>query len=93
MASLTTTINVNVDSKLKQEATDILNDLGLNMSTAINIFLNQVVKRKGIPFSIVQKKPSKELIEALIEAEEIRNNPNRKGYNNIEELMKALLDD
>lgn len=93
MANFTSTINVNVDSKLKQEANEILNDLGLNMSTAINMFLNQVVKRGGIPFSITQKKPSEELLEALKEAEVIRNDPNSKGYQTIEELKEALIDD
>ena len=39
MSSLTSTINVNVNSNIKKEANNILNDLGLNMSTAINIFL------------------------------------------------------
>ena len=94
MANITSTINVNVDSNLKKEATEILNDLGLNMSTAINIFLNQVVKNRGIPFSITQKTPSKELLEALEEAEEIRNGKKDvKGYHNINELIKDLLDE
>lgn len=46
-------INVNVDSKLKHDANDILKELGLNMSSAINMFLVQVVKKNGIPFEIV----------------------------------------
>ena len=61
MASLTTAINVNVDSKIKEEATNILKGLGLNMSTAINMFLAQVVKRDGIPFEVANPKPTKEL--------------------------------
>ena len=93
MANSGSTINVNVDSKLKKEATEILNDLGLNMSVAINMFLNQVVKRGGIPFRVTNKKPNKELLEALEEAEEIKKDKSRKGYKNIEELMEALMDD
>lgn len=46
-------INVNVDSEVKQEAANILNQLGLNMSTAINMFLVQVIQKRGIPFEIV----------------------------------------
>ena len=57
MASLTSAINVNVDAKVKEEATAILKDLGLNMSTAVNMFLVQVIKKDGIPFEIVNPKP------------------------------------
>ena len=49
MASLTSAININVDSEIKKEATAILKDLGLNMSTFINMALTQVVKRNGVP--------------------------------------------
>lgn len=92
MESMTTSINVNVDAKNKEEATSILKSLGLNMSTAINMFLAQIVKRNGIPFEIVNPTPSKEMIEALKEANEIIKNSNKyPGYANREELKKSLL--
>lgn len=52
-------INVNVDAKLKKDANAILKELGLNMSSAINMFLVQVVKKNGIPFEIVNGKDNK----------------------------------
>ena len=52
MASLTSAINIQIDSETKRKATDILNDLGLSMSTAINIFLRQVIKKDGLPFEV-----------------------------------------
>lgn len=52
MSNHTSTIHINVDTKVKVEATTILNDLGMNMSTAVNIFLAQVIKQQGIPFEI-----------------------------------------
>ena len=52
MANLTSAVNVNVDRKIKDDATKVLKSLGLNMSTAINMFLTQVVKKDGIPFEI-----------------------------------------
>ena len=94
MASLTTALNVNVDAKTKKEATDILKGLGLNMSTAINMFLAQIVKRDGIPFEITNPKPSKETIQALKEAEDIISGKVKtKEYRDITELRKALLSD
>jgi DNA-damage-inducible protein J len=48
-------ITVNVDKKTKDEANKIFNDLGLNMSTAVNIFLKACIKENGIPFLINKK--------------------------------------
>lgn len=94
MANLTTALNVNVDAKNKEEATNILKGLGLNMSTAINMFLAQIVKRDGIPFEVVNPKPSKDMLDALKEAEQIIKNPDKyPSYTNREDLKKALLSD
>ena len=94
MESVTVPLSVNVNAKNKKEATRILKDLGLNMSTAINMFLAQIIKTGGIPFEIVNKKPTKELIEALKEAEDIISGKvEAKGYNNIDDLKESLLSD
>lgn len=94
MSNLTSAINVQVDSATKQEATAILNDLGLSMSAAINLFLKQVVKRDGLPFEVVNPKPSKELRKALKEAKKIIKKPNNyPGYTDMNKLKKALLSD
>ena len=49
MENKTSAINIQVDSTLKKEATMVLTDLGLSMSSAITLFLKQVVKKNGIP--------------------------------------------
>ena len=73
MANLTSAINIQVDSDTKKQATDILNNLGLSMSTAINIFLKQVIKRDGIPFEIVNNKPNEEMLKAVQEVKEMKD--------------------
>ena len=50
----TTNINVRTDSQLKASAKSVLDDLGLDMSTAINMFLCQVVYRQAIPFEVAK---------------------------------------
>jgi len=53
-----TDINIRMDSELKTKAQSVLADLGLDMSTAINVFLSQIVYRQAIPFEI-SKPPAK----------------------------------
>ena len=52
----TTNINIRTNSELKSQAQEVLAGLGLDMSTAINIFLRQVVYREAIPFEINKPK-------------------------------------
>ena len=54
----TSNINVQTDSELKTKAQTVLDDLGLDMPTAINIFLKQVVYEEAIPFEIDKSKTS-----------------------------------
>lgn len=56
-------INVMVDKETKEEATKILKEVGLSMSTAINLFLKQVINHNGLPFEV--KKPNETLYEHL----------------------------
>lgn len=53
----TTNINVRIDSKLKQEAEALFNDLGINMSAAIIMFLKSAVSHNGIPFDVKRVAP------------------------------------
>lgn len=97
MESLTNgVINVHVDPKDKEEATIILKDLGLNMTTLINMTLKQVIKRKAVPFEVAIPLFSNELEEALKETITIENEfktGKRKGYNNANEMMRSILND
>lgn len=96
MSSLTSAINVQVDAKDKEQATNILKDLGINMSTFINMAIKQVIKKDGLPFEVTNPKPNKELLDALQEGEdiiqEIRDGK-RDSYNNVNEMLKAIIDD
>lgn len=51
-----TKLSVTIDKELKNEAKKILDDIGLDYSTAISIFFTQIVKKKKIPFELSQKK-------------------------------------
>ena len=70
----TTNINVRVDTELKQSAESLFNDLGLNMSSAITLFLKSAVRCDGIPFE-VKRVPNAETRAALAEHDEMSENP------------------
>jgi DNA-damage-inducible protein J len=53
-----TNINIRVDSNIKSQAQDVLALLGLDMTTAINIFLRQMIRQHGIPF-VITTEPEK----------------------------------
>ena len=89
--SNTTNLNVRIDTSLKQESDLLFKKLGLNMSTAINMFLIKCVKTSSIPFKIEDTKPSKELKKALKEVDYIMKHPEKyKSYNSISELFDDL---
>lgn len=90
METLTSAINVQVDSKDKEKATSILKELGLNMSTFVNMAIKQLIKNDGIPFEVTNK-PNKELLKAIKEGEDILNGKvNTKSYTNMYEMLKDL---
>ena len=90
MATVNTSIKI--DAKTKKEAQKLFKDLGLSLSTAINIFLKQAVREKGIPFYINSLPENSELAQAFEEAKQIKKNPsNYKSYSSPEEMFKDVL--
>ncbi len=84
------TINVRVDDDVKKEAGAIFADLGLDMSTAINMFLHQAIMQEGLPFE-AKRVPNAETLAALEELKEMNAHPEKyPGYKTIEELRRAL---
>jgi DNA-damage-inducible protein J len=54
--TVNTNINIRVDSDVKNKAQDVFSALGLDMTSAINIFLRQAIRKNGIPFELVADK-------------------------------------
>ena len=93
MSNIMSAINVNVPKDVKDEATNLFNSLGLNMSTAINIFLKRAIYERGIPFEVKQQ-PSRELKEALKELEYMEQHPEEyKTYHDVDRMFKDILDE
>jgi len=84
-----TNVSIRMDTRLKRQAEDLFSDLGLNMTTALTMFLRQAVRIQGIPFEI-SRIPNTETIAAMEEAERIAKDPSVKGYTDLNELFADL---
>ena len=88
--STTTNICVRVDTELKAQAETLFSDLGMNLSTAVTVFLRQAVRENRIPFEITRDRPNKETAAAMRYAATKAQNPEVKGYADPEELFRDL---
>jgi DNA-damage-inducible protein J len=83
-------VSFRIDTDVKNQADKLFSELGMNMTTAFNIFLRQAIRDEGIPFSIHAGKPNKETVAAMLEAERIANDPNTRRFTSVEELFEEL---
>ena len=90
MATATTNISIRMDRDLKERADEFFNEIGMNMSTAFNVFIRQTLREGRIPFTISVDRPNEETIAAMLESERIARDPSVKGYSSAEELFAAL---
>lgn len=90
MAGSTTNISIRMDVKLKAQADALFAELGMNISTAFNIFVRQSLREGKIPFDISLNQPNMETIAAMLEAERIAKDTSVKGYTDLDELFADL---
>ena len=79
-----------MDSDLKAQADALFSELGMNLTTAFNIFVRQSIREGGIPFEISINQPNKETIAAMLEAERMAIDPSVKGYTDLDEHIADL---
>lgn len=86
----TSPTQIRIDSEVKQEANALFAELGMDMSSAVNIFLRQCILHGGLPFKVEIPKYNKEVLDAMAEAKRISRDPDVSGYDSMEDLKKAL---
>ena len=87
----TVNMSIRMDAKLKKQADAMLADMGLNMTTAMNMFLRQVVRQGRIPFEIATDIPNAETVAAIKEMDDmISGKIPAKKYSSTDELFKDL---
>lgn len=87
----TSMIHIRVQPKIKQEVEEILNNLGMTTTEAVNIYLRQIILNGGLPFSVKIPKFSDEMLESIAEAEEMMKHPEKhKKYDSVDKFMEDL---
>lgn len=86
----TTNFSVRMDSDIKKQCELLYGELGMTLTTAINVFLRQSLRVGGLPFEVRLEQPNKETIAAMLEAERIVHDPNAKHYSDVEEALREL---
>ena len=86
----TTNFSVRMDSDMKKQCEILFSELGMNLTTAINVFLRQSLRAGGLPFEVRLDPPNKETITAMLEAERIAHDPGVKHYSDVEEALREL---
>lgn len=84
------TITIRVDDNIKQQAERLFDDLGLNMTSAINIFIKKALSVNGIPFDLRRNTYNAETLQAMLESEMLMNDPTTKTYNSFSEIMEEI---
>lgn len=90
MAAATTNISIRMDKELKARADEFFEEIGMNMSTAFNVFIRQTLREGRIPFHISVDRPNEATIAALLEGERIARDPSVKSYSSAAELFAEL---
>ena len=83
-----TKVNIRMDEGLKKQFDKLCNELGLNMTTAFNIFAKTVVRQQRIPFELSLDIPNSETLAAIDDVNKGRNLS--KTFHSVEELMEDL---
>ena len=82
-----TSMSIRLDSEVKEQAQQVFNHLGMDMTTAINIFLRQAIQYQGLPFD-VKIDENRKLLQVVTDVEQNRNMS--RSFESASDLMEDL---
>ena len=89
----TASMYIRIDPEVKSDVEHIFSQYGMSITDAINVFLYTSRNRGGLPFDLRPPVPNAETLEAIEEVRRMKADPSLgKGYTNIDEMMKELLE-
>ena len=82
-----TSMSIRLDSEVKEQAQQVFNNLGMDMTTAINIFLRQAIQYQGLPFD-VRLDENQKLLQVVMDVDKNRNMS--QSFESVSDLMEDL---
>ena len=87
-----TSTNISLDPQLKHDSQELFADLGIDLSTAITLFLKQSLRVQGLPFAVTREMPNAETVAAMNEYYEMKAHPEKyKRYSSFKDAMDEVL--
>jgi DNA-damage-inducible protein J len=81
---------IRLDARIKEQAEELFDSLGMSLSGAVNIFLHQALIVRGLPFEVCQDPPNATTLAAMKEALRLLNDPKAKRFSSVDGLMEDL---
>ncbi len=81
-------VTIRINSNIKRQAQQIFSDLGLDITTAINLFLRQAIQSDGLPFAVVLNRPNTLTLDTIQKTE--NNECLSEKFDSIDTFMEAL---
>ena len=86
-----TSITIRTDKEIKDKVKNLYAALGMDLTTAVNVFFRQSLLRNGMPFDITLDTPNAQTLAALKEGDEMINNPNAPHFSSVDALFEDLM--
>ena len=86
----TTNLNIRIEKTIKDQAEEIFNELGLNMTTAVNMFLRTAIREHGTPLELTLDVPNETTEAAIAEGRKLMDDPSAPRYTSMDALKAAL---
>ena len=87
----TVSTSIKIDAKTKKEAQELFKDMGMSLTTSLNIFLKQAFRDQRIPFYVGEPKYKEEVYQAMKDLKQGKNLS--KSYHSAREMIEDILKD
>lgn len=86
-----TSITIRTDKEIKDQVKNLYATLGMDLTTAVNVFFRQSLLRNGMPFEITLDVPNATTLAAFEEGDNMINDPAAPRYTSVEALFEDLM--
>lgn len=86
-----TSITIRTDKEIKDQVKSLYAALGMDLTTAVNVFFRQSLLRNGMPFEISLDVPNTVTLAAFEEGDKMINDPAAPRYSSVERLFEDLM--